>query len=372
MEMGRARTKCRAGWPDNLYPNRGGFKYRNPVSRKEHWMGLDKAKAFAAAKRLNAMLTPADSLVGRVVGTNKTVADGVTVFRQDDVPGRKWAPKTAEVYESVIRRIEKGLGARELESLTVKDCAEFIRAVTDSPRARQQFRLVLGWILACAVEEGWIDSNPAMATRKFTHERQRERLTVEAYRAIWAVAPAWVQNAMDLSLLTLLRREDVVSLRFGDYREGALWVVPTKTEDSTGLRLRIAVDGALSDLLGRSRDDVLSPFVIHRLPGKARPSDQRAKARTHHTQVMPEQLSRAFADARNLAGITGDNPPTFHEIRSLGGALLQQESGWTTQQVQALMGHASESMTKVYLDGHETPWVSVSTATTLPNRVEIG
>lgn len=369
--MGRARSKSRAGWPDNLYPNRDGFKYRHPVSRKETWMGRDKAKAFAAAKRLNAMLTPADGLVGRVAGSNKTVTDAIAVFRGDDIPGRKWADKTAEVYESVIRRIEAGIGGRELESLAVKDCAEFIRGVTDSPRSRQQFRLVLSWILACAVEEGWIDSNPAMATRKFMHERKRERLTLDVYRAIWAVAPAWVQNAMDLSLLTLLRREDVVSLRFADARDGALRVIPSKTEGSTGVRLQIALDDQLQALLARARDAVVSPYVIHRLPGKARPSDMRAKDRDHHTQVLPEQLSRAFAEARDLAGIDCDNPPTFHEIRSLGGAMLI-ESGWTLQQVQALMGHADAAMTKVYLDGHEAPWVPVSTGITLPDRVGIG
>lgn len=364
----RKRARSRTGWPDNLYPNRDGFKYRHPVTRKETWMGTDKAKAFAAAKKLNAILTPADDLVARVTVGGKTVADAISVFRADDIPGRGWAPKTAEVYESVIKRIEKNLGERELENMSVKDCAEFIRGVTDSARARQQFRLVLGWILACAVQEGWIDSNPALATRKFTHERQRARLTADTYAAIWAAAPTWVRNAMDLSLLTLLRREDVVSLRFADMRDGALWVVPTKTEGSTGVRLRIAVGTELEAVFSRARDNVVSPYVIHRLPGKARPQQMRAKDRDHHTQVLPEQLSRAFAEARDAAGITCDNPPTFHEIRSLGGALLQN-AGWTLQQVQALMGHGSEAMTKHYLDGHDAPWTPVETGIALPNRV---
>lgn len=56
----------------------------------------------------------------------------------------------------------------------------------------------------------------------------------------------------------------------------------------------------------------------------SRPQHKRAKARTHHTQALPKQLSRAFAEARDEAKIGGDNPPTFHEIRSLGGALLQE------------------------------------------------
>lgn len=363
--MGRARKPGRRDWPQNLYAHRDGFKYRHPITRKEHSMGKDKAKAFAAAKKLNAMLMPSNDLVSKVLTPGETVADAIVVFRRDDVPGRKWAPKTAEVYESVIRRIEAGLGSKPVADVTVKVCATFIREVTESDRARQQFRLVLGWILACAVEEGWIDTNPALATRRFQHERKRVRLTLDVYRAIWDQAAPWLRNAMDLSLVTLLRREDVVTVKFADVRDGHLWVVPSKTEGSTNVRLQIATTGPLADLLKRCKDDVASPFVIHRLPEKARPSDKRAKTRKHHTQVLPEQLSRAFAAARDAAGVGGDAPPTFHEIRSLGGALLR-DAGWTTEQIQALMGHGNASMTEHYLGGHEAPWQPVTTGIALP------
>lgn len=84
----------------------------------------------------------------------------------------------------------------------------------------------------------------------------------------------------------------------------------------------------------------------------------RASSRQHHTQVMPEQLTRAFQVARKLAGIAGPYPPSFHEIRSLGGALLS-ESGWSIEQVQCLMGHSSAAMTEHYLEGHQTPWQEV-------------
>lgn len=363
--MGRARKPSRRDWPANLYAHRDGFKYRHPITRKEHSMGKDKAKAFAAAKKLNALLMPGNDLVDKVLTPGETVADAIKVFRTDDIPGRKWAPKTAEVYESVIRRIEAGLGGTAVAEVTVKACATFIREVTESERARQQFRLVLGWILACAVEEGWIDTNPALSTRKFSHSRKRERLSIDVYRAIWDQAPQWVRNAMDLSLLTLLRREDVVSARFADVHDGALWVVPSKTEGSTNVRLQIAATGPLGELLARCRDSVVSPYLIHRLPEKARPSNMRAKGRDHHTQVLPEQLSRAFATARDAAGIEADNPPTFHEIRSLGGALLK-EAGWTNEQIQALMGHSNVAMTEHYLGGHEAPWQAVSTGISLP------
>src|SRR5690606_16258779 len=169
---------------------------------------------------------------------------------------------------------------------------------------------------------------------------------------------------MDLSLLTLLRREDVATLRFADVHDDALWVVPQKTEGSSAVRLRIKMGPELAALVARCRDAVVSPYLVHRLPEKAKPRGKGAAGRVHHTQVMPEQITRAFAEARDAAGVGGESPPTFHEIRSLGGALLR-EQGWSLQQVQALMGHASEAMTSVYLEGHEVPWSEVETGLSL-------
>lgn len=360
----RKRSAGRNSWPDNLYPNRDGFKYRHPITRRETFMGRDKSKAFAAAKKLNAMLMPGNDLVDRVMGSRETVADAIATFRRDEVPVRGWAPKTAEVYESVIRRIDMGLGSYQTADVTVKVCAEFIRSVTQSARARQQFRLVLGWVMSVAVQEGWIDANPVLATRRFHHERKRARLTKEMYSAIWEKGEPWLRLAMDLSLITLLRRDDVVSLKFSDIRDSALWVVPQKTEGSSSVKLKIGIGEQLANLLSQARDHVLSPYIVHRLPDRARPSDKRAAARLHHTQVMPEQLTRAFQTAREAAGITGDSPPSFHEIRSLGGALLT-ESGWTIDQVQALMGHSSSAMTEHYLEGHDVPWQEVQAGSVL-------
>jgi len=149
-----------------------------------------------------------------------------------------------------------------------------------------------------------------------------------------------------------------VSLKFTDAHDGALWVIPQKTEGTSLVKLKIHIGDQLTSLLSQARDSILSPYIIHRLPERARPSNMRASARQHHTQVMPEQLTRAFQDAREAAGITGSNPPSFHEIRSLGGALLS-EAGWQIEQVQSLMGHSSASMTEHYLEGHETPWQEV-------------
>ena len=147
-------------------------------------------------------------------------------------------------------------------------------------------------------------------------------------------------------------------------RAGRRTVGGAKSEGSTNIHLQIATAGPLGDLLARCRDSVVSPYLIHRLPEKARPSNRRAKDRGHHTQVLAEQLSRAFTAAMYAAGIDTDNPPTFHEIRNLGGALLK-DAGWNNK-IQALMGYSNVARTGHCLGNHETPWQAVSTGIALP------
>ena len=73
----------------------------------------------------------------------------------------------------------------------------------------------------------------------------------------------------------------------------------------------------------------------------------RAKARVHHTQVLLEQAEREFDQVRTVSGLykRTDNPPTLHEIRSLGASLYREE-GWPEGQVQLLLGHSEPQMTR--------------------------
>jgi len=67
----------------------------------------------------------------------------------------------------------------------------------------------------------------------------------------------------------------------------------------TGKKLEI--ESPLRRILDRCRDEVLSPFIIHRLPEKLRPRGMRAKSRVHHTQVLLEQAEREFDHVERLA-----------------------------------------------------------------------
>lgn len=170
----------------------------------------------------------------------------------------------------------------------------------------------------------------AKATKAVKPARQRARLTLEAYRVIHSKAEPWLQNAMDLSLHTLLRRADIAAMKFSDIRDGYLYVVPRKTESSTYVRMKMRIEGDLQSVIQHCQDDMDSPYLVHRRPDKLRPHGKRGKGRDHHFQVLPDYISRHFARAVRASGLDfgGQPRPTFHEIRSLGGDLYRQ-AGWS-------------------------------------------
>lgn len=359
--MGRPRKSGNRDLPANLYRTRDGFEYRHPVSGKRHYWGVPRERAIEAANKLNAILLPQRAdLVGGVLGEGRTVADAIRLFRKEDVQERAWAPKTKLEHETRLKRVEADIGGQELAAFGVREAAEYLRTVTESPRARQQYRLLLVWIFNVAAQEGWIDQNPILLTKRPVATRKRARLTLEGFQRIRTAAPAWLQNAMDLALVTLQRRSDLARARFSDAHDGWLHFIPAKTAGSTGARIRVQVTAELEALIARCRDNVVSPYLVHRLPEKARPRDMRAKARGHHTQLLPEQISRGFDDARAAcAAFDGvKNPPTFHEIRSLGADLYRQ-AGKPEAWIQQLLAHSEPAMTRHYLKGHEAPWTDV-------------
>lgn len=65
--------------------------------------------------------------------------------------------------------------------------------------------------------------------------------------------------------------------------------------------------------------------------------------------IHPDGLTKKFVKARKISGVKfSDNPPTFHEIRSLAGRLYKDERG--EESAQKLLGRTSENTTKLYLD----------------------
>ena len=102
------------------------------------------------------------------------------------------------------------------------------------------------------------------------------------------------------------------------------------------------------------KEPIASPYLICYQP-KARKREQ-IEAKLHWSAVTDDYLTKEFRKARDLAKAYDhiENPkarPTMHELRALGSWLYEQQ-GFSTEYVQALLGHATPEMTAYYQDGH--------------------
>lgn len=307
----------------------------------------------SAAKQLNSMLMPGRDLVAKVMGGSPTLSSYIQGrYLQELLPERSLSNNTLRDYRNKIKYIKSKLGHLLVDEILVKDIANFLKKFP--PTQSNRYRSLISDIFKYIVADGLADSNPAKNTINRRVMKARKRLKLEEYQAIHAMAEAWLQNAMDLALLTLQRREDILNMKFSDIKADYLYVIQRKTEKhGSAAHIKIAIGPSLDKAIARCKqDNIFSPYLIHRLPDKLVESQEKL----HHTQITRSYLSKAFAATREATKLFADlapaERPTFHEIRSLG-IKLYEDAGTNAQ---TLAGHTNRKMTEQYKVGHEIQW----------------
>lgn len=233
-------------------------------------------------------------------------------------------------------------------------------------------RLLCAELFTYALGKGWrreIDGNPGKALlppklARIKVAKLRKRMSLEIFKAIRAQAPPWLQLAMDLSLHIGIRRGDISNLKLEGFKDGCLYFIPSKTADMLSpVAIKIPLTKEIKEILSRSRSmALLSPFFLHRSNMRYRCNKV---VRQHRAQVVSDQITRYFKITRDEAqkeqpelfkAFKKDSElPSFHEIRSLF-AKLYKNQGRRIDEIQLLLGHADESMTKLYQSGYEIEW----------------
>ncbi len=147
--------------------------------------------------------------------------------------------KTAAEVSRKLQRYREWMGEWPVATVRVEQLDELLEEKAPTADPYRLHRLLLKELFAYALGKGWrreFDGNPgaALLPPKLAREKkpkQRKRLSLDQYRAIYEQAPEWLQVAMDISLQTGLRRGDICRLKFEDYHEGCLHVIPAKTKD---------------------------------------------------------------------------------------------------------------------------------------------
>ncbi|EBJ4296002.1 tyrosine-type recombinase/integrase [Salmonella enterica] len=339
--------------PKNLTyrKNRKSFAWRNPLTYEEFQLGqISRRDAIAQAIEANNFIaqnyTPV-ALIEKLKGM-----DSLTVTKWIEryevlLQRRNLSANTYKIRGNQLATIREKMGKMILAEVTTKHVATFLETWIEGGKNTMAgaMRSVLSDMFREAVVEGHITQNPVEPTRAPKIEVARNRLRLDVYKKIREAAehlPAWFPLAMDLALVTGQRREDVSCMKFSNIIDDRLYINQIKTGMKLALPLSLnlsAVGLRLGTVIDRCRLVSRTDYLIS--PGVRKNSSDGS--------LHPDSLTKKFVAARKLAGINfSDNPPTFHEIRSLAGRLYRDERG--EDFAQKLLGHTSENTTKLYLD----------------------
>ncbi|MDC8756224.1 tyrosine-type recombinase/integrase [Janthinobacterium fluminis] len=363
--MGRSRLAKNKGFPPNLYQNSAGYFYYVDPDRGEKrtkGMGRDKAAAFREARAANAVVATRapSSLVDWVSGKQDyTLAEWLPLYKELWLKKSTPALATLRNTSGYLGRIaESDFAWRKLTEVTTAHVAAWLDTAREERGAATSLHLRsrLSDVFRMAETQGLVEvgRNPAAATYTPDRTVKRERLTLEQFNAIRAAAPAWLQRAMNLALLTAQRRDDIAQMKFADCKDGYLYIVQGKMKGDVRLQQDVnikldAVNLSIGDAVANCRDLIVSRYMIHHVAktGPAKPGDR----------VNANGLTQAFQVARDKVGIKaadGRTPPTFHEIRSLSERLYREQYG--AEFAQAILGHKNAKTTSKYDDLRGSGW----------------
>lgn len=364
MSPPRRRNVNNRHLPTNLYPNGKYFQYRNPVTGKKTSINKPLNEAIRLAKAANAKLMPLaadhkllEMITGETAPRVKMLMDR---FESEWLPERQLAASTLSEVRIKLERYRKDLGKKLIGQIDVLAMAEYLDQFSNNAYTKHRSLMVQIWDFAVA--KGLADRNVAdMTMRKREQAKVRQRHTLDGVEKVLEAktTPDWLKRAIRLALLTLQRREDIVSWERSavDLDANVIRVSASKTQNyAVPIHLEIEMGAALRELVMECLAvPILSPFLICYRPARRRRDQMDAKA--HWSAVTEDYLTKHFRVARDKCKAYDhiedrDARPTFHELRALGAWLYQQQ-GIDQSYIQALMGHATEEMTEYYQEGHE-------------------
>ncbi|MCA8482075.1 tyrosine-type recombinase/integrase [Burkholderia multivorans] len=276
-----------------------------------------------------------------------------------------YAPKTRANYVKMIGLIRKEFGPQWLiEDVRPADVARFLdKHFHDKPSSSNKHKALLSLIFMHAVRRGLCDGNPAREVGA-AKERKRDRYItddeLDAVRAaIVAGADYKTSSArsilclVDLAYQTAQRIGDLLALNWQNVSDEGISFHPSKTVNSSGVRLLIEMTPDLRETLDRARGGkvtAIGPVICTHTGGRftyigAYSAWKRACERARST--YEKECAKKGIEPNPLY-LTGMH---FHDLRAKALTDLKRQRGAAA--AQSLAGHTTESMTAHYTKARE-------------------
>lgn len=361
----------------NLYPlysrkvNKIYWRYKHPVTGKFHGLGDNEEEAKAIAIEANSRLaehrtrqiTALSDRIAASKGKAITVSSWIDRYwsiQKERLKAGEIRPNTYKQKNKPVQLLLSRFAMKELPEVNARDIASILDEYKAAGQNRmgQVVRSVLIDVFKEAQHAGEVPPgyNPALATKQPWHRITRQRLNLEEWQRIFEIADAnhkYMGNAMLLAVVTGQRLGDIAKMRFDDIWDEHIHVVQQKTGVKLAIPLSLqckALDISLHEVVGRCRDYVVSPWLIHFF-----------RDTTHGKrggQVTANTLTTNFSKARDKANIdrAKGTPATFHEQRSLSERIYRAQGVDT----RLLLGHKSQRQTDRYHDDRGKEWLLVA------------
>ncbi|SFI76571.1 Site-specific recombinase XerD [Nitrosomonas sp. Nm34] len=226
----------------------------------------------------------------------------------------------------------------DIEPIHIRQYIDARTQMGAAVRAKRE-KALFSHIFNKAREWGYTSNpNPCAGIRGAKEKGRRHvYITDQMYSDVYSHAEQPLKDAMDIAYLTGQRPSDVLKMTERDIEDGALCV----TQNKTGAKLRISIEGELSSLLARisarkANYKIRSLHIIVNNDGQ--PISLRA-------------LQDQFHKAREKAGIDKDKFQ-FRDLRAKAGTDKTEFSG-DIRQAQKQLGHTNVTMTEHYVRGRK-------------------
>lgn len=315
--------------PENLENRAGVWYYRAVINGKLH----RKSTGFKVSTRQNqqAALRRASEIENEIrsgnLGWMKPPAPLFSVWAEHFLlshhPGRA-------TEALLMRRPLRLWGDRRIDSITQSECRGLLTAWQQDGAKKgtlERMRVLLAQAFRAAVMDKKIDESPMQGIRSIRREPKGRLLTRE-YETVLrkALTPMW-DRYLTLSLLTGVRRAELLGFRPCDLREGGtwIWVRPECNKLRKG-RLVPLKSAALKTLEAQR---VACPSAIDTAP---------------YFTVKRHTPTCVFRQRSRRAGIPVVTP---HDFRRTFGTRCA-EGGMHPKKLQLIMGHESMEITMRY------------------------
>ena len=323
--------------PPRMKFQHGSYWHVPRIDGKQKWTSLGKDLSEALAEYHIRECT---------TGAVGSISQLIARYREEVLPRKKTA-KTKRMYEDALKQLAHAFGKIPVQALRRKHIYEWLYHPKNAHRKIAANRDIscLAHMLETARDE-WELIEVNVATRLKRKHKETPRtiyLYDEEYRRVRSAVPIHFQIAMDISLLTSLRKVDVLNIKQSDIvtQNGipVLMVSQQKMGNKPGASYSIAIDDLLLEVFAKAREvnPIPDGYLIQKRTRKAggKPGDPYT---TSGFDSIWQRLVKRLKEDNHITAVN------WHDIRAKAASDVE-----SPYHAHRLLGHKSMSTTERYL-----------------------